>query len=131
MEDHQNDLVIIMAGYPSEMNYFLQLNPGLESRFPFIVTFPDYSVDELIDIAKQMAIDRDYLISKQTCEKLKQHFNDLLSYERYNFSNARYIRNIVERSIREQAMRLVSNESIKTNELMLLTDEDFYFIENM
>ena len=131
MEDYQNDLVIIMAGYPAEMNYFLRLNPGLESRFPFIVDFPDYCVDELIKIAKQMAQERDYLISKQTLRLLTQHFNYLLSDEGYNFSNARYIRNIVERAIRKQAMRLINTEPILTEDLMLLTNDDFYFIEKV
>lgn len=131
MEDHQNDLVIIMAGYPMEMNYFLRLNPGLESRFPFMVDFPDYCVDELINIAKQMAQERDYLISKQTLRLLKQHFNYLLSDKKNNFSNARYIRNIVEQAIRKQAMRLVNTEPILAEDLMLLTNEDFYFIEKV
>src|SRR5699024_5605745 len=117
--------------YLSEMNYFLRLNPGLESRFPFMVKFPDYQVDELIKIAKQMAGDRDYLISKQTIRLLTQHFNYLLSNEKDNFSNARYIRNIVERAIRKQAMRLINTETILAEDLMLLTDEDFYFIDRV
>src|SRR5699024_2173311 len=60
MEDHHNDFVLILAGYPYEMERFLTLNPGLKSRFPFILDFADYDVDQLMDIAKQMAGEQEY-----------------------------------------------------------------------
>src|SRR5699024_11912703 len=67
--------------------------------------------------------DLDYLISKQTIRLLTQHFNYLLSNEKDNFSNARYIRNIVERAIRKQAMRLINTETILAEDLMLRSEE--------
>lgn len=128
MEDYQEDLVIIMAGYPYEMDYFLRLNPGLKSRFPFIIEFPDYTVVELMDIAKQMVFDRDYLLSQSALHLLKTHLDEQLSYNVYNFSNARYIRNIVERAIRSQAMRLIGSKHLQEHDLLLLKSDDFYFL---
>src|SRR5699024_3689766 len=129
MEDFQNDFVIIMAGYPYEMDYFLRLNPGLKSRFPFIIDFPDYSVEELINIAKIMAYEREYILSKSANLLLKNHLIEKLSFIDYNFSNARYIRNTIQRAISTQAMRLVGMNHLLTDDLMLLTREDFSFID--
>lgn len=128
MEDYQKDLVIIMAGYPYEMNYFLRLNPGLKSRFPFIIDFPDYTTGELMDIAKQMTKKRDYLLSKTAKRLLKLHLQERESLNVYNFSNARYIRNLIERAIRSQAMRLMGQKNLQEQQLMLLTKEDFNFL---
>jgi len=130
MEDFQNDLVIIMAGYPYEMDYFLRLNPGLKSRFPFIIDFPDYSVDELINIAKIMAHERDYILAKSAIHLLKNHLIEQLLFNDYNFSNARYIRNTIERAIRTQAMRLIGMNHLLADDLMMLTREDFSFIDD-
>lgn len=130
MEDYQEDLVIIMAGYPYEMNYFLRLNPGLKSRFPFIIDFPDYTVQELLNIAKQMVYDRDYMLSKSAIRLLKFHLEEKLAFNTYNFSNARYIRNIVERAVRTQAMRLVGTKALQEHQLLLLTRDDFYFLNS-
>src|SRR5699024_6243580 len=55
MEDHHNEFVLILAGYPAEMDQFLMLNPGLKSRFPFHIPFHDYNLDQLLDIATQIA----------------------------------------------------------------------------
>src|SRR5699024_6010399 len=73
MEDKQNDFVLILAGYPYEMERFLDLNPGLKSRFPFIIDFGDYSVDELIKIARKMAREREYQLTKGAEWKLKTY----------------------------------------------------------
>jgi stage V sporulation protein K len=116
---------LILAGYPREMENFLSLNPGLRSRFPFIFDFPDYDVNELMDIAGHMMNDRQYQFSTEAYKKLKDHFMDV----KYNqtprdFSNGRYVRNIIERSIRTQSMRLLEEESYERNELLTLTSSD-------
>src|SRR5699024_12399136 len=54
MEDYHQEFILILAGYPREMDYFLELNPGLQSRFPFHMSFEDYSVHELLCIAKKI-----------------------------------------------------------------------------
>ena len=65
MEDSNDKFVLILAGYPREMENFLSLNPGLRSRFPFIFDFPDYDVNELMDIAGHMMNDRQYQFSTE------------------------------------------------------------------
>src|SRR5690625_6545074 len=65
MEDFADQFVLILAGYPKEMHYFLRMNPGLASRFPFIHSFPDYSVNELLLIAKQIVHERQYALTKE------------------------------------------------------------------
>lgn len=73
MEDGREDMVLILAGYPREMDRFLSMNPGLESRFPFILDFDDYSVDELLNIGNRMLSERQYQLSKQAEWKFRNH----------------------------------------------------------
>lgn len=126
MEDHQNDFVLILAGYPEEMKRFLTLNPGLKSRFPFILDFEDFPVEDLMSIAREMVKQRDYIMTKEAEWYLHRHLNKQIEQESYNFSNARYVRNIIEHAVRSQAIRLLGEKNISVRELMTLTEEDFY-----
>ncbi|MGM8213339.1 AAA family ATPase [Virgibacillus sp. W0430] len=125
MEDHHNDFILILAGYPYEMDQFLILNPGLKSRFPFILDFTDYDLLQLMDIAKQMAAEREYEFSKEAERKLKAHIAEVRST--YNFSNARYIRNVIEHAIRMQAVRLLTESNYSPSDLTKITDLDLKF----
>ncbi|WAA13514.1 stage V sporulation protein K [Fervidibacillus halotolerans] len=128
MEDHQHDFVLILAGYSREMDTFLSLNPGLESRFPIIIEFPDYSVDELLQIAKQMIGEKEYVFSEEAIRKLKDHLIQVRStFHRNRFSNGRYIRNIIEKSIRSQAMRLLRANQYGRDDLMTVRSDDLVF----
>lgn len=128
MEDYKNQFVLILAGYTLEIETFLLTNPGLPSRFPITMEFPDYNVDQLIQIAEGMAKERDYALLPQSVFKLR----DLLLQEKtetiYAFSNARYVRNVIERAIRHQAVRLLGaypgDASPGRQELMTLRPED-------
>lgn len=124
MEDNGNDFVLILAGYPDEMERFLTLNPGLKSRFPFILEFPDYDVDQLMDITRQMASEREYQLSKDAEWKLRNFLYKQKNDPNRNFSNARFIRNVVEHAIRMQAVRLLYKDNISPDELILLTGND-------
>lgn len=108
MEDQKNQFILILAGYSDEMDYFLQCNPGLPSRFPIQMDFPDYTIDQLIQISEGMAKDRDYILMPQAILKLKQHLLKEKCQSEHLFSNARYVRNVIERSVRQQAVRLLS-----------------------
>lgn len=127
MEDNHNDFVLVLAGYPREMNQFLLLNPGLKSRFPFIINFEDYGVNELIDIAKQMILKREYRLTNEAEWKLRTHLIKKVNTKENNFSNGRYIRNIIEHSIRMHAVRLLSNEQFSRKDLITLTEADLQF----
>ncbi|QST01885.1 stage V sporulation protein K [Pontibacillus sp. ALD_SL1] len=127
MEDHHNDFILILAGYPDEMDRFLRLNPGLQSRFPIILDFKDYSIDELMTIAKQMAAEREYEFSKDAEWKLKDHLIRMQQQRGGGFSNGRYIRNVIEQSIRKQAMRIMKQNRFSASELMQITGQDLIF----
>lgn len=124
MEDHKDSLIVILAGYRNEMTHFLEMNPGLRSRFPIHLDFPDYSLKELMEIAELMVSRRQYRLS----EGAKQELLALLSRLPFGTElngNARTVRNIIERSIRKQAVRLIKKGTrITREELMLIDAED-------
>ncbi|MDA5107270.1 AAA family ATPase [Brevibacillus thermoruber] len=126
LEDHGNDFVCILAGYTDEMDAFLELNPGLPSRFPIQLRFADYTVDELISIAESMVEGKEYRLSPSAKEKLRQHLmrkrHDVFEV---NFSNARYVRNAIEQAIRKQAVRLLAVPEPTRDDVMTLQPEDF------
>jgi stage V sporulation protein K len=126
MEDKKNEFILILAGYPEEMEQFLSMNPGLPSRFPIQVDFEDYTIDQLIHISELMTKEREYLLLPQTITKLKQHLLDEKTMSWRTFSNARYVRNLLEKSIRHQAVRLLGQyvNVPSKQELMSLRPED-------
>lgn len=124
MEDHQNDFALILAGYPNEMEQFLELNPGLRSRFPFIVPFEDYKTNELMEIAHTMVNNQEYVLTHTAQWKLQSHIEQMKTNQHINFSNARYIRNLLEKAIRRQAMRLYSNGTMKMPDVLHLIADD-------
>jgi len=127
MEDYKNQFVLILAGYPDEIDMFLLSNPGLPSRFPIRIDFPDYTVDQLVKIAELMAKERDYELQPQAVAKLRQHLAERKRDTLFAFSNARYVRNMIERAIRHQAVRLLNlygSGQPGRQELMTLRAED-------
>lgn len=123
MEDYHDQFILILAGYPKEMNVFTLANPGLESRFPFQMQFKDFTVEELIAIAKQFASDREYELSNQAILKLQNYIQNKQKSQQ-NFANARFIRNIIEKSIRLQAVRLLSYQVHSMKEMTEIKAED-------
>ncbi len=124
MEDNHEDFILILAGYSEEMDNFLSLNPGLPSRFPLVIDFPDYSNDELLEIARKMVTERQYRFSKEAEWKLKKSFIMKRIDETGAFSNGRFVRNIIEKAIRKQAVRLLGAEVIDRTSLELILPED-------
>lgn len=127
MENNANEFVLILAGYSKEMDFFLSLNPGLPSRFPISVTFPNYTVDELVEMLIGMAKERDYIIDSEAITLCKNHIRKILSEEANTFSNGRYIRNVVEEAIRIQAVRVLQQNVFSRTALEVLKKEDFQF----
>ncbi len=125
MDNQQQRFVLILAGYPKQMDYFLATNPGLRSRFPFIIDFKDYDVDQLLAIAKQMVANRDYMFTNEAEYKLIQLIKrQMVTGSNQNFSNGRYIRNLIEKIIRNQSTRLVKQQVYDVDALILLTSAD-------
>lgn len=130
MEDKQHGFVLILAGYSREMNHFLSLNPGLQSRFPFIIEFADYSVNQLLEIGKRMYEEREYQLSKEAEWKFRDHLHAVkYSSQITSFSNGRYVRNIVEKSIRTQAMRLLQEDTYDKYDLIGISSCDLMLEE--
>ncbi|MDR0269449.1 AAA family ATPase [Paenibacillus sp.] len=124
MEDKHQDLIVILAGYPNEMDMFMETNTGLPSRFPIKIDFPDYTIEELVQIANKMTKERDYNLTVETSRKLRDIILDEKISE-INFSNARFVRNVIEKSIRHQAVRLMSkNTKLSKSELMDILPKD-------
>jgi stage V sporulation protein K len=123
MEDHRENLVIVLAGYTENMSRFMRSNPGLASRFPVRIEFPDYECDELFAIAVQMYEAREYDLSSRARWCLKSVLSS--SDPVVKNGNARFVRNLVEKSIRLQALRLFrSGEKPTVKELMAIEDVD-------
>ena len=125
MEDYRDRLVVILAGYSDEMEDFLETNPGLRSRFPNIIEFPNYSTDELMQIAELFCGKNGYRLNDGSRAKLRQ----LLETERYepDFGNGRGVRNVFEKSVRNMARRLSQvgdYKNVSDEELQVLEAED-------
>lgn len=124
MEDYRNEFILILAGYTQEMRHFLAANPGLPSRFPIQVEFADYTVSQLLEIADVMYAERDYQLSVEARWKLKDRLESAYRMPYMLPSNARLVRNLVEQSIRNQAMRLIRQSVWSREKLMLIMPED-------
>lgn len=125
-EDYKDQFILILAGYPDEMDLFMSMNPGLPSRFPIQIDFPDYTLDQLIQIAELMLKEREYVFMPQTLMKFKQYLQEEKSRFPRGFSNARFVRNTLERCVRQQAVRLLKqrSRSLTRQELMQICPED-------
>lgn len=93
MEDHRDELIVIAAGYPREMQSFLDANPGLRSRFNKYLTFEDYTVEELIAIFKQISKERDYDLLPEAEVSLGTLFSSVLESNDRRLGNGRLVRN--------------------------------------
>ncbi|HHY27949.1 MAG TPA: AAA family ATPase [Desulfitobacterium dehalogenans] len=117
MEDHKNDLILILAGYKHEMEWFLQTNPGLRSRFPIHIDFPDYAIEELLSIGDSMLKTRQYQFTSDARDAFRFMLQGVLNSHPYA-GNARLVRNMVEKAIRKQAVRLYEKSTSSREELM-------------
>ena len=120
MEDHRDDLAVIAAGYPTEMESLIDANPGLKSRFTRTINFPDYTTDELIEIFERMSKDTQYHLDDSGRAELRS----LIEAEPRNrgFGNARFVRNVFEEAVGRQAERLATVEHPTEEELTTLTE---------
>ena len=122
VEDHRDDVVVIAAGYPEEMEVFIDSNPGLRSRFPKAIHFPDYSDDELARIFESLCTQSRYQCDDAGRAKLKTSFG---AHARVRgFGNGRLARNLFEDAVARQASRLVKLENPTDEQLLTLTVDD-------
>ncbi|MDO4491636.1 MAG: AAA family ATPase [Lachnospiraceae bacterium] len=124
MEDHREDLVVIVAGYTELMEEFLDSNPGLRSRFNRFLYFQDYTPEEEIEILKSQCRKQEYVLSEEALEVAKAFFTERCANKPANFANARDVRNYLEKAMVNQAVRVLKNPEISREMLAALEKED-------
>lgn len=111
MEDHRDELVVILAGYTKEMEQFLTANSGLASRFPNQIEFPDYTADELLQITNVLARNKGYQLAEGCTEPLRDYYARQQEADSRTAGNGRLARNTLEKAIFHQSRRLVAEPS--------------------
>lgn len=125
MEDNRDDFVLIAAGYPVEMQRFLDSNPGLVSRFNNTIHFPDYSVEELYKIFAGIVKKNSYSVPRGVVGKIKTDFSWFVEHKNHNFANGRLVRKYFEAIVENQANRLAKNAKSNTkNQLKRISEAD-------
>jgi Holliday junction resolvasome RuvABC ATP-dependent DNA helicase subunit len=127
MEDHRDQLVVIVAGYSEQMDQFLSSNPGMASRFSRTIEFPNYSVDELVTIVTGMCRAHAYELTDDAIEALTRYFED--TPKGATFGNGRVARKVFEEMVNNQASRLASDPSAGDQDLRRLVGEDVLVAE--
>ena len=122
MDDNRDRLVVILAGYSNDMDSFLMKNAGLKSRFANIIEFHDYTTDELVEIAEKQYTSKGYVIEDDAKYVLRNLFDS--AKQNPQFGNGRFVRNVFEKSVNNQALRLSTDMDLTKEELLTITAED-------
>jgi Holliday junction resolvasome RuvABC ATP-dependent DNA helicase subunit len=131
MEDHRDDLVVIVAGYTEPMQTFLDSNPGLRSRFNKFILFEDFTPDELLEIFKSQCSKNSMEPTEEACEAAGAHFAALVERHDPSFANGRTVRNFFEDVLTCQANRLASEEELTREALVEITLDDIEAAKHM
>lgn len=130
MEDHRDDLVVIVAGYDGLMDDFIHSNPGLASRFNRYLHFDDYTIDEMMQIFEKQCQKGCYEMDEETRKAvmllLAERNKDAIS-----FGNARGVRNLFEQILTAQCNRLSEQEDLSRDDLMRITQEDVEAVRSL
>ena len=124
MEDHRDELVVVLAGYTREMEVFLTANSGLASRFPNKIEFPDYTADELLDITNVLAKGKGYRLAEGCTFPLLGYYKRRQALDSRTAGNGRLARNTLEKAIFHQSRRLVAEPAAELD-LILPSDLEF------
>ena len=122
MEDYKNDLVVIVAGYKDEMEFFIDSNPGLKSRFTSYIDFPDYTPEEMQQMFELRAASEMFIISESAKAKLLTLWATSSKYE--NLGNGRCVRNVFEKTKRLQSNRIIEQDLSNDQDLDTILAED-------
>lgn len=124
MEDHRDDLVVIVAGYPNLMERFVKSNPGLKSRFNKYIYFEDYTPEELLEIFDSMCKKSGLTATQDARDLVLKHFEKEYANRNDTFANGREVRNFFEKAVVNQANRLAQESYIDDEDVATLTAED-------
>ncbi|NUT47240.1 MAG: AAA family ATPase, partial [Saccharothrix sp.] len=122
MEDHRDDVVVIVAGYTDEMDRFLSSNPGFGSRFSRTITFQDYAAEDLVEITGKQVAEHEYVLTEAARNSLLTYFRRLPRGA--GFGNAREARRTFETMIENHASRLARMPEASTEDLRTLHAAD-------
>ncbi|MFN7150071.1 MAG: AAA family ATPase [Microthrixaceae bacterium] len=122
MEDRRDRVVLVVAGYPVEMEELLSTNPGLRSRFPTVIEFPDYSTDQIVAIVDSIGAKQRYVLTDDARDKLRRVIDEVPRTK--GFGNARVGRNLYEAAQRRHASRVVRMDEHSDELLTTLTADD-------
>ena len=122
MEDYRDKLIIIFAGYKDEMDEFEKANPGLYSRIGYNIDFPDFTIDELVEIYTNLLKDNNLTISDEALDKLRKIIEDASKGK--NFGNGRYIHNIFQKILIEHAKNIELGKHSKEEDILRIEADD-------
>ena len=118
-EDEKENIIGVI-----NMKDFIASNPGLQSRFSRYIELPDYNADELYQIFLKRLKEFEYTITPEAAVALKAYFSEAVAHKDANFGNARFVRNVFERTLQHQANRLSSEVNLTSEKLAEITKED-------
>lgn len=121
MEDHRGEFIVIVAGYPDNMEYFISTNPGLKSRFDRTLFFEDYKPEELLEIAIDILKKEDIKPDQEAKTHLLEYFTKLFEVKDKFFANGRVVRKTIEKAIKNQHLRLAALPAGERTEEMIHT----------
>ena len=126
MENYRDELVVIFAGYTKEMQDFLNMNSGIVSRIGYNVEFEDYTTEELLQIFEQMVTKAGFSVTKEALSRVEELINEYRGSR--NFGNARFVRNIYEKSVIKHAS---NTKGEKSKKILKTIDKDDISAENL
>jgi AAA+ superfamily predicted ATPase len=126
IDDNRERLVVILAGYNNDMDNFLTMNAGLKSRFPNIIEFEEYNTDELFAMSNNLFASNGYILTEGACGKLKEILGAAIKNP--VFGNGRYVRNLFERSVNNQSLRLNSDHDLTKGKLATIEESDIEMV---
>ena len=124
MEDDRGRLIVIIAGYENEMQQFIDMNPGLQSRFTRYIRFEDYDTADLVRIFLLNTTRYGYTLTADAESRLQTLFADMAQHKDEHFGNAREVRNLFEQTLQRQADRLIHLDNVTNRELSTIEAED-------
>ncbi|WP_141505086.1 AAA family ATPase [Paenibacillus luteus] len=129
MEEYRDNLIVILAGYTKEMDEFMKANSGLKSRFPNIIEFPDYTPEELFEIAENQLDADNFILEGDAGDALYSALERRQIPGRNEDGNGRLVRNVIEEAVRKQSSRLTNSGRRSSEDLRTITAEDFGYVE--
>jgi SpoVK/Ycf46/Vps4 family AAA+-type ATPase len=127
MEDHRDDLSVVAAGYPTEMQDLIDSNPGLKSRFTRTIHFPDYDTDELVAIFELISAKKEYHLDESGVAELRTVIE--AEPRGRGFGNGRFVRNVFEAAVGHHALRLAETDELSDEQLTTLTADDIHPVD--